>query len=185
MAGIEGLNFDKHALKCIHNIFNKQDWTYSSIYKIHNHIKDSETYFYTDDNIERIERMERMNTKNTLSLDMFGIKWDTDTFESTWNDFVFNLPVNSVRYALCNLEYAVYDPELPDSNNIIRNKVIFIMWAPMTAPVNERMQITMHALDVQKQIKQIGGIQYSIQANTLDDLHYNTIVKDIQKITCF
>jgi hypothetical protein len=97
---------------------------------------------------------------------------------------VFNLPVNSVRYALCNFEYIVYDSELPNIQ-MIRNKIVFVMWAPMEAPIKERMQITMHSLDVQKQIKQIGHIHHVIQANTIEDLNYSTIVKDIQKFSCF
>jgi hypothetical protein len=181
MAGIQGLNLDQQILNCVKHTFDNKDWTYWSIWRINNEIdKINKMYFYTDDNIELID------TENKLSVESFGIKWDLDTLEDTWNDFVFNLPKDSVRYALCNFEYHVNNPELPDStSSSIRNKMVFVMWAPMSAPVKERMQITMHSLDIQKQIKQIGGIQYSIQANTIDDLHYNTIVKDIQRLSSF
>jgi cofilin len=54
--------------------------------------------------------------------------------ESTYDNFLDDLPPRDVRYA-------VYDYEYKASDDTLRNKLVFVVWAPDIAPVKRKMLI--------------------------------------------
>lgn len=117
------------------------------------------------------------NDANIIDLSVMGINWDDNSPQDTWAQFVRFLPNDQCRYALCNFDYT-------SSKGISKSKIVFVMWAPNTANVKNRLQIAMHNRDVQKQIKEIGGITVSLQANEISDLDYDLVLKKLQSVCC-
>jgi hypothetical protein len=153
MAGIQGLNFNSEAIACIKGAFNTKDWTQWGIFGI--------------------------NSKD-ITVQEFGIRWDQETAQGNWKQFLKSLPDNNVRYALCNFVY------VSPMDNIERTKVVFIMWAPDTAKAKYKMKASMHYLDVKHQIEEHGGIQLTFQANEVEDISYTTVLEKIKKVCyCF
>ena len=155
-----GLDFNDNANRMIENLYDHNDWIHSLVFKVE---KTSNT-------------SNNPNPKINLTVDSFGLKWADDSHKSNWDSVLYSLPNNHVRYALCNFEY--YDSPMFD-HEVVKTKTVFIMWAPDTANVKDRMLISMHAKDVQRQIQKQGGIHMFIQANSIDDIEYETVLKKL------
>ena len=104
---------------------------------------------------------------------------DTDTeivIDSTapnsasFGDFVANLPANQCRYAIFDFEYNL-------GNDGNRSKILFVVWAPDTAKIKDKM-LTASSKDALK--KKLVGISVEVQATGLDEVT-EQVVKD--KIT--
>jgi cofilin len=54
--------------------------------------------------------------------------------EATYDNFLDDLPPRDVRYA-------VYDYEYKADDDTLRNKLVFVVWAPDIAPVKRKMLI--------------------------------------------
>jgi len=75
--------------------------------------------------------------------------------DKTYDDFLDILPPKDVRYA-------VYDFDYISEEGTPRNKVVFIVWAPDTAPARKKMVIA----GTKGGIKQaLNGVAIEIQAN--------------------
>lgn len=157
MAGIKGLNFDENATCCIRNIFDGKNFSDWGIFCP-----------ITDANAD--------NLQDNIVCEFFGNHWDRFSDRENWEYFVNSFPQNECRYALGNFRY--HSPE----DNTVRCKMIFVMWAPDSAPVKEKLSCAMHNLDVKSQIQTIGGIHLSFQANSLEDISFDAVVEKIKRV---
>lgn len=162
MAGIHGLNFSRQAFQEVQNIYNLSDWAEWAI-------------FHIDTENTVLPNAAALSNTAVLDLSGIGLKWDDDTPQDTWEQFVHTLPKLECRYGLCNFEHM-------GSDNILRSKIIFVMWAPNEAPVKQRLQTAMHMHDIKKQINTVGGITLTVQANDVSDLSYDTVLKKLQSV---
>ena len=72
----------------------------------------------------------------------------------TYNDFLDDLPPRDVRYA-------VYDYDFKAEDDTLRNRLVFIVWAPDTAPVKRKMLIASSKASIKNAL---AGVAMEIQA---------------------
>lgn len=72
----------------------------------------------------------------------------------TYNDFLDDLPPRDVRYA-------VYDYDFKAEDDTMRNRLVFIVWAPDTAPVKRKMLIASSKASIKNAL---AGVAMEIQA---------------------
>ena len=72
----------------------------------------------------------------------------------TYDDFLDDLPPRDVRYA-------VYDYDFKAEDGTDRNKLVFIVWAPDTAPVKRKMLIASTKTSVKNAL---AGVALEVQA---------------------
>merc|ERR550537_183442 len=92
----------------------------------------------------------------------------------TYDDFVAALPANECRYAIFDLEYSKSDADG------IRQKILFVVWAPDTAKIKDKM-LTASSKDALK--KQLVGISTEIQATDPSEVDYNYVLEKVQSIS--
>jgi cofilin len=74
--------------------------------------------------------------------------------EATYDNFLDDLPTRDVRYA-------VYDYEWKADDDTIRNKLVFVVWAPDVAPVKRKMLIASTKTSVKNALT---GVAVELQA---------------------
>lgn len=85
----------------------------------------------------------------------------------TYDDFLDDLPQKDVRYAVYD-----YDYEMEDGTQ--RNKLLFIVWAPDTAPVRRKMLIASTKASVKNALS---GVALEIQATDDSEIAEQTILE--------
>merc|ERR1711953_564315 len=91
-----------------------------------------------------------------------------------YEDFVADLPLNECRYGIFDLEYSKSDADG------IRQKIVFVVWAPDTAKIKDKM-LTASSKDALK--KQLVGISTEIQATDPSEIDYNCVLEKVQAIS--
>eukprot|EP00002_Diphylleia_rotans_P033125 TRINITY_DN7013_c0_g1_i1.p1 TRINITY_DN7013_c0_g1~~TRINITY_DN7013_c0_g1_i1.p1 ORF type:complete len:141 (-),score=31.68 TRINITY_DN7013_c0_g1_i1:479-901(-) len=84
---------------------------------------------------------------------------------ATWADFVAKLPANDCRYG-------VFDFEFTTADGGIRNKIMFIVWAPDTAKIKSKM---LYAGSKDAFRKKLVGIALEVQATDSSEIDYQVI----------
>lgn len=84
--------------------------------------------------------------------------------DAKYDDFVADLPSNECRYGIFDLEYSKSDADG------IRQKIVFVVWAPDTAKIKDKM-LTASSKDALK--KQLVGISTEIQATDPSEIEYD------------
>jgi cofilin len=74
--------------------------------------------------------------------------------DATYENFLDDLPTRDVRYA-------VYDYEWKADDETIRNKLVFVVWAPDVAPVKRKMLIASTKVSVKNALT---GVSVELQA---------------------
>ena len=80
--------------------------------------------------------------------------------ESTYDDFLDSLPPKDVRYA-------VYDYEFTADDGSKRDKIVFVVWAPDSAPSRRKMIITGSKGSLKSALN---GVALELQANDDEDI---------------
>ena len=93
---------------------------------------------------------------------------------ATFNDFVASLPANECRYAIFDFEY-----ELSAADGL-RQKILFVVWAPDTAKIKDKM-LTASSKDALK--KKLVGISVEVQATDLSEITKESVVAKITAIS--
>ena len=100
-------------------------------------------------------------------------------FTDIWDLLIASLPKDATRYIIANVEY--FSPQ----DKITRTKRIFVLWAPPQASSKDKLLAAMHLKDVKQQLVKNSYV-IMIQANAIEDLKYETILKCIKhKTTVF
>jgi cofilin len=73
---------------------------------------------------------------------------------ATYDNFLDDLPPRDVRYA-------VYDFDFKDDDGNLRNRLVFIVWAPDTAPVKRKMLVASTKASVKNAFS---GVALEVQA---------------------
>lgn len=103
---------------------------------------------------------------------------DQISFRENWDIFVKHLADNAD-----DTRYAVVDFQHENMNdNIVRSKLLFVLWAPDHASVKRKLVSTIHLKDVEKKLIH-GFSPIIIQANDVSDLKYNEVLMRIQQRT--
>uniref|UniRef100_A0A7S4MRM4 ADF-H domain-containing protein n=1 Tax=Vannella robusta TaxID=1487602 RepID=A0A7S4MRM4_9EUKA len=92
----------------------------------------------------------------------------------TYDDFCAALPANECRYGIFDMEYSKSDADG------IRQKIVFVVWAPDTAKIKDKM-LTASSKDALK--KQLIGISTEIQATDPSEIAYDYVLEKIQSIS--
>jgi cofilin len=87
----------------------------------------------------------------------------------TYDDFLNDLPQHDVRYA-------VFDFDFKADDGTDRNKLIFIVWAPDTAPVKKKMVIASTKSSVKNAF---AGVGVEIQATDDSEIAHSTVLSKV------
>jgi cofilin len=93
--------------------------------------------------------------------------------EATYDNFLDDLPPRDVRYA-------VYDCEWKADDDSIRNKLVFIVWAPDVAPVKRKMLIASTKLSVKNAL---AGVAAELQATDDSEIQESMILQKCKDIS--
>merc|ERR1711907_780046 len=93
---------------------------------------------------------------------------------ATYDDFVADLPANECRYGIFDLEYSKSDADG------VRQKIVFVVWAPDSAKIKDKM-LTASSKDAVK--KPLVGISTEIQATDPSEIEYNYVLEKVQTIS--
>mmetsp|Transcript_10129 Transcript_10129/g.17331 ORF Transcript_10129/g.17331 Transcript_10129/m.17331 type:complete len:142 (-) Transcript_10129:67-492(-) len=92
----------------------------------------------------------------------------------TYDDFCAALPPNECRYGIFDLEYSKSEADG------MRQKIIFVVWAPDSARIKDKM-LTASSKDAIK--KQLVGISTEMQATDAGELDYNLLIDKVNSIS--
>merc|ERR1712080_194466 len=93
---------------------------------------------------------------------------------STYSDFCNDLPANECRYGIFDLEYSKSEADG------MRQKILFVVWAPDSARIKDKM-LTASSKDAIK--KQLVGISTEMQATDAGELDYNLLIDKVNAIS--
>jgi len=109
-----------------------------------------------------------------LSDDSTKIVVDTSAPKNaTYDEFQKALPQNDCRYA-------VFDLEFQSAEGGQRNKILFVLWAPDSAKIKQKMLYTSSKADIRKKLV---GIATEVQATDNSEIDYQTVLDKAQKET--
>lgn len=131
-------------------------------------VSDDELRALFNRDIENRNRWMMFTFTSDCNLALFhtGIGWET---------VQLSLQPNSVSYVICNLSY------ISPTDNIARDKTVFVMWAPETAPIKDRLKATMYNREAQRLLSSGRGFQVVMQANEVSDANLNHVMEKIRK----
>lgn len=110
---------------------------------------------------------------------LFYYCYPSDNFSLCWELFIESLPIDDVNYGI--VDFCWMSP----NDHIKRSKRIFVLWAPEKASIRRKLIATMHLRDVKSQLTN-GTCVLVLQANSYEDLEYNSVIKHIKlKTTVF
>jgi hypothetical protein len=91
-----------------------------------------------------------------------------------WEEMTKCLPQDEVRYVIANFSY------ISPVDYIQRTKRIFLMWAPESAPIREKLKVTMYSLEAQKMLSTC-GFHVTMQAHELCDVDKQQVLERIRQ----
>ena len=89
---------------------------------------------------------------------------------ASYEQFVAELPKDDCRYAVYDFEF--------DLEGGKRNKILFILWAPDSARVKQKMLYTSSKADLRKKLV---GIATEIQATDAAEIDYQSVLEKASK----
>eukprot|EP00007_Cunea_sp_BSH-02190019_P006781 CAMPEP_0174228922 /NCGR_PEP_ID=MMETSP0417-20130205/22_1 /TAXON_ID=242541 /ORGANISM="Mayorella sp, Strain BSH-02190019" /LENGTH=139 /DNA_ID=CAMNT_0015306411 /DNA_START=38 /DNA_END=457 /DNA_ORIENTATION=+ len=92
--------------------------------------------------------------------------------ETSWDEFTGSLPKDDCRYAVYDFAFQVDGGQ--------RNKLLFVVWAPDTAKIKNKMLITSTKDAVRKKLV---GIGLEIQATDFSEIDIEEITQRCQSTT--
>ncbi|CAN8073610.1 unnamed protein product [Agarophyton chilense] len=92
--------------------------------------------------------------------------------QSNWESFTKSLPDSDCRYIACDFAY--------EHQGASKNRVLFILWSPENSKVRSKM---IYASSQDGVVKNLDGVQRSLQVNDKDDLEYDAIAKKLAQHT--
>jgi len=107
------------------------------------------------------------NDQKSIILDRKG------DYSKTYQDFVKELPGNDCRYAVVNFEYET-------ESDGKRSKIIFINWAPDTAPIKSKM---VYAGTKNELKKSLVGLSIEIQGTDLGEVDEGEVLAKLKSIS--
>ncbi|XP_064631186.1 actophorin-like [Lineus longissimus] len=108
-----------------------------------------------------------------LSDDMTRIEIDKKGgVNSSYEDFIADLPAHSPRYAVFDMHYMLQD------GTSKRDKPFFLSWVPETCKVKEKMIAASSKEGIKKKLC---GCQFEFQASDFDDLDQEDIINKISR----
>jgi len=90
---------------------------------------------------------------------------------ATYDEFVKQLPANDCRYAVYDFEY--------DADGGVRNKILFVVWAPDSAKIKAKM---LYASSKDAVRKKLVGIGCEVQATDLSEIDKQVVLERVQKV---
>jgi len=91
----------------------------------------------------------------------------------SYADFVSALPSNDCRYGVVNFEYET-------ESDGKRSKIVFINWAPETAPIKSKMVYAGTKNDLKKSLV---GLSIEVQATDLSEIDEKEVLTRLQAIS--
>jgi len=91
----------------------------------------------------------------------------------TYSDFLSKLPANDCRYAVVNVEYDA-------GTDGKRSKIVFVNWAPETAPIKNKMLYAGTKNDVKKCLV---GISIEIQGTDMAEVDEQEVLSKLKQIS--
>ncbi|KAH3758394.1 cofilin [Pelomyxa schiedti] len=88
----------------------------------------------------------------------------------TWEQFTAKLPANDVRYAVFDYDYTLGGGEGD------RSKLVFVLWAPDTAPVKRKTLITASKAALRKSLVGVGAELQATDASEIDKVAVEAIL---------
>jgi cofilin len=91
----------------------------------------------------------------------------------SYQDFVKNLPQNDCRYGVVNFEYTT-------ESDGKRAKIVFVVWAPETAPIKSKMLYAGTKNDLKKSLV---GLSIEIQGTDLSEVDEAEVLSKLKSIS--
>jgi len=105
-----------------------------------------------------------------ISDDKKVIEMEKTVEQSTYEEFVGQLPDKICRYAIFDFEY-----DLADSGQ--RQQLVFVVWCPDTAPVHMKM---LYAASKDAVKRKLVGINHEIQATEHSELNKGEVTEKLK-----
>jgi cofilin len=90
---------------------------------------------------------------------------------ATYDQFVKALPANDARYAVFDFEYTFEGAQ--------RNKILFVVWAPDTAKIKQKM---LYASSKDSVKKKLVGLGAEIQATDLSEIDKEAVLERVLRV---
>ena len=107
-----------------------------------------------------------------ISDDLSSVVLETTSSEASWESFTSALPQNSCRYV-------VYDFDFKSDDGRDMSKILFIVWAPDSAKIKEKMLITSSKDAVKKKLV---GIGKEVQATDASEVDKQAILDQVKAV---
>merc|ERR1712115_427775 len=92
----------------------------------------------------------------------------------TYDDFCAGLPANECRYGVFDLEFS------KSAADGVRQKIVFVVWAPDSAKIKDKM-LTASSKDAIK--KQLVGISTEIQGTDPSEISYDYVLDKVNTVS--
>jgi len=92
---------------------------------------------------------------------------------SNYQDFVKSLPSQDCRYGVVNFEYTT-------ESDGKRSKIVFVNWAPETAPIKSKMVYAGTKNDLRKALV---GVSIEVQATDLSEVDEGEVLTRLQAVS--
>jgi len=90
---------------------------------------------------------------------------------ASYSDFVKALPPNDARYAVYDFEYQFEGGQ--------RNKILFVVWAPDSAKIKQKM---LYAASKDALRKKLVGIGVEVQATDLAEIDHEAVLEKVLRV---
>jgi hypothetical protein len=91
-----------------------------------------------------------------------------------WTTMLDNLPEKEVRYVISNYSY------VSPTDNIERVKRVFLMWAPASAKIKDKLTISMYNREAQRLLGTGAGFHVVMQGNDHSDIDQECVIDKIK-----
>jgi len=90
---------------------------------------------------------------------------------ASYSEFVKALPANDARYAVYDFEYQFEGGQ--------RNKILFVVWAPDSAKIKQKM---LYAASKDALRKKLVGIGVEVQATDLAEIDHEAVLEKVLRV---
>jgi len=109
-----------------------------------------------------------------ISDDKKSIIADKKSTDSNYESFLKDLPEKECRYAVYDFKWEI------NSSEGKRNKIVFVLWSPDSAPIKSKM---LYTTSVNALRSTLTGIGSEVQATDFSEISHETVLEKVAKVT--
>ncbi|KAF8441211.1 Cofilin/tropomyosin-type actin-binding protein-domain-containing protein [Terfezia claveryi] len=125
-----------------------------------------------------VSTFEELKLRKTYSYIIYKLSDDRTTIvvdkceQSTYGEFVDELPKAECRYAVFDFHYEL------DPTEGKRNKIVFVTWSPDIAPIRSKM---VYASSKDTLRRALSGVGADVQGTDISEVDYEAVLEKVAK----